>query len=84
MLNWDDIVGETALEDFFTVPSLAKQQAIFDSWPLEEMKKRFRYVERTTGMQICSYHNCIITIQIPTVIIYYYTLTINTEVCVHT
>lgn len=56
--NWDDVVGETALEDFFAVPSLTKQQAIFDSWPLEELKKRFRYMERTIDMQICSCHNC--------------------------
>ena len=39
--KWNEIIGDEAVEDFFTASSLEEQQEVFDSWPTDTLKKEF-------------------------------------------
>ena len=39
--KWNEIIGDEAVEYFFTASSLEEQQEIFDSWPTDKLKKQF-------------------------------------------
>ena len=39
--KWNEIIGDDAVEDFFTASSLEEQQEVFDSWPTDTLKKKF-------------------------------------------
>ena len=39
--KWNEIIGDEAVENFFTASSLEEQQEVFDSWPTDKLKKQF-------------------------------------------
>ena len=38
--KWNEIIGDEAVEEFFTASSLEEQREVFDSWPADKLKNK--------------------------------------------
>ena len=38
--KWNEIIGDEAVEEFFTASSLEKQREVFDSWPTDKLRNK--------------------------------------------